>query len=80
MTRVTPVDPRIVAYVDAALAEAPPLLTREDVARLCQVSTRTVTEWISTGGLVSIRHGGKRAAVRIPREALRDYLLARCSR
>ena len=72
---------KFVAYVEAALADAPALLRREDVGRVCQVSPRTVSQWVADGKLAVIRYGAsKHNAVRVPREALRDFLLERCER
>jgi len=57
--------------VSAALADAPALLTTQEVAKLLRVDVRTVSRWRASGRLGSVKtHAGKPGRVLVPRASV----------
>src|SRR5438093_12517523 len=56
---------------------APELLTPEEVARSCRVTTQTVLNWIEAGKLPAVRLSSR--VVRIPQDGFNRFVSARRS-
>lgn len=64
--------------LERSLADAPALLTIDEVAELTGYSRRTVAKWTKSRKLTTIRlHPGPKGHVQVPRSALIDFLTLR---